>query len=155
MCVLSWSALQAGKTCHSRNFQCYSNLAINLKLPDDAKNITKLYDIQMVGLTVIQTVSWCFQIDIVSKFSKSNGKPNFMYSINMYQLQKRFLPQKVLRYSFPASMLRTQDPFRIGPATFQTFEALGTAPQPFGWSSHPVRRLKKKIQPVILPTRCI
>ena len=75
MCVLSWSALQAGKTCHSRNFQCYSNLAINLKLPDDAKNITKLYDIQMVGLTVIQTVSWCFQIDIVSKFSKSNGKP--------------------------------------------------------------------------------
>ena len=79
-------------------------------------------------------------------------------SINMYQLQKRFLPQKVLRYSFPASsMLRTQDPFRIGPATFQTFEALGTAPQPFGWSSHPVRRQKHLFfQPVnFLPTRCI
>lgn len=146
MCVLSWSALQAGKTCHSRNFQCYSNLAINLKLPDDAKNITKLYDIQMVGLTVIQSVSWCFQIDIVSKFSKSNGKPNFMYQYQYVSIcKKRFLPQKV-RYSFPSSIHEdsgSHSDWSIGPATFQTFEA-GTAPQPFGWSSHPVRRFLKK-----------
>ena len=74
--------------------RCYSNLAINLKLLDDAKNITKLYDIQMVGLILIQTVSWCFQIDIVSKFSKSNGKPNFMYQY-VSICKKRFLPQKV------------------------------------------------------------
>lgn len=57
--------------------RCYSNLAIDLKLPDDAKNITKLYDIQMVGHGR-PLFSWCFQIDMVSKFSKSNGRPNFM-----------------------------------------------------------------------------
>lgn len=87
--------------------RCYSNLAINLKLLDDAKNITKLYDIQMVGLILIQTVSWCFQIDIVSKFSKSNGKPNFMYQY-VSICKKRFLPQKVFFgiHSQHPSMLR-------------------------------------------------
>lgn len=102
--------------------RCYSNFAIDLKLPDDEKNITKLYDIQMVGLILIQTVSWCFQIDIVSKFSKSNGKPVSLISCTvsiMYQFAKNvFSLKKSGIHSQHPSML-TQDPIRIGQLVLQ------------------------------------
>ena len=120
--------------------RCYSKLAIDSNGPDDAENITKLHpNSQNLIVGPILCVN-CKPAGLITSHQRVLWDE---YPREMCQLQKRFQPKSLRMTGIHA------DPFGIGPAVFQTFEALGTAPQPFGWSSHPETWLE------VLNTRCL